>query len=427
MAIQIQRRRGSTSSHSTFTGASGELTVDTSKNTVVVHNGAAAGGFPLPTLTGAETLTNKTLTSPDINGGTIDGTVIGGSSAAAGSFTTLSSSGAATMSGTLNVKSTAFGLAGFGAGSGYAATDTTVRLVSYFGSSDAPAPGVSPSGLYIAYTGAASVANRRTDLNTYTYGSGAQGVLGLNNGAVVIDNAGAVTIPGSLSTGALGASGISQTGGATKNAYAPFKYLEGYAGSVTMFQTNVINGGLWFNRYIDAAGNAKVYNTGATGFISFNNSVGIRLGAEPSSAADSAVAQTTLMDIKTDGTIALYGQTTVNVPAVLGYGTGAGGTVTQATSKSTAVTLNKPSGQITMHNEALAAGATVTFTFYNSMMGTADSMLIQANAGTNQTRKYTVEHGLGAGGAYVHVTNVSASALSEAVVLNFAIIKGATS
>ena len=41
------------------------------------------------TLTGSQTLTNKTLTSPDVNGGTIDGTVIGGTTAAAGSFTNI--------------------------------------------------------------------------------------------------------------------------------------------------------------------------------------------------------------------------------------------------------------------------------------------------------------------------------------------------
>ena len=41
------------------------------------------------TLTGTQTLTNKTLTSPDVNGGTIDGTVIGGTTAAAGSFTNI--------------------------------------------------------------------------------------------------------------------------------------------------------------------------------------------------------------------------------------------------------------------------------------------------------------------------------------------------
>lgn len=47
MSTQIQRRRGTTADHSTFTGAGGELTIDTTKNTVVVHDGATAGGFPL--------------------------------------------------------------------------------------------------------------------------------------------------------------------------------------------------------------------------------------------------------------------------------------------------------------------------------------------------------------------------------------------
>jgi hypothetical protein len=47
MATQTQLRRGTTTQHATFTGAVGETTVDTSKNTLVVHNGSTAGGFPL--------------------------------------------------------------------------------------------------------------------------------------------------------------------------------------------------------------------------------------------------------------------------------------------------------------------------------------------------------------------------------------------
>lgn len=43
----VQLRRGTTAEHSTFTGLLGELTIDTSKNTGVVHDGATAGGFPL--------------------------------------------------------------------------------------------------------------------------------------------------------------------------------------------------------------------------------------------------------------------------------------------------------------------------------------------------------------------------------------------
>jgi len=47
MAKQVQFRRGTTSQTNGFTGAAGEVTVDTDKNTVVVHNGSTAGGFPL--------------------------------------------------------------------------------------------------------------------------------------------------------------------------------------------------------------------------------------------------------------------------------------------------------------------------------------------------------------------------------------------
>lgn len=47
MATQIKLRRGTTAEHSTFTGALAEITVDTTKKTVVVHDGSTAGGFPL--------------------------------------------------------------------------------------------------------------------------------------------------------------------------------------------------------------------------------------------------------------------------------------------------------------------------------------------------------------------------------------------
>jgi hypothetical protein len=49
MANALQLRRGTTTQHSTFTGLAGEVTVDTTKDTVVVHDGATAGGIPLAT------------------------------------------------------------------------------------------------------------------------------------------------------------------------------------------------------------------------------------------------------------------------------------------------------------------------------------------------------------------------------------------
>mgnify|MGYP006273700517 CR=1 FL=1 len=46
-AFALQLRRGTTTQHSTFTGLVAEITVDTTKKTVVVHDGSTAGGIPL--------------------------------------------------------------------------------------------------------------------------------------------------------------------------------------------------------------------------------------------------------------------------------------------------------------------------------------------------------------------------------------------
>ncbi len=95
----------------TLTNKTINLTSNTLAGTVAQFNAALSDG-DFATLAGTETLTNKTLTNPafsgttanmgtvttiDINGGTVDGAVIGGASAAAGSFTTLSASGQLTV------------------------------------------------------------------------------------------------------------------------------------------------------------------------------------------------------------------------------------------------------------------------------------------------------------------------------------------
>ena len=68
MSFAFQRRRGTTSQHASFTGLNAELTVDTDKKTVVVHDGSTAGGVPLakerPTLN-AQTGTTYTLATTD--------------------------------------------------------------------------------------------------------------------------------------------------------------------------------------------------------------------------------------------------------------------------------------------------------------------------------------------------------------------------
>lgn len=107
-----------------------------------------------------------------------------------------------------------------------------------------------------------------------------------------------------------------------------------------------------------------------------------------------------------------------------GYSQG-GGTVTQATNKSTGVTLNRPCGQITTHNEALAAGTAVSFTLTNSQISPTDLLLINhASGGT--LGAYLFGARASSGSATITIRNVTAGSLSEALVLGFAVIKANT-
>jgi len=121
------------------------------------------------------------------------------------------------------------------------------------------------------------------------------------------------------------------------------------------------------------------------------------------------------------------GETLVIGAAGLGYGTGAGGTVTQVTSKSTTVTLNKPTGQITMMPDAVSAGAIVQFNVTNSLVSVGDVVVIMLGSGTFTNYAYNLWANIQVGGGFtVSLRNIDTVSRSEAVVINFAIIKGAT-
>ena len=117
--------------------------------------------------------------------------------------------------------------------------------------------------------------------------------------------------------------------------------------------------------------------------------------------------------------------TTCYATQEIGYATAAQGTVTHATSQSTGVTLNKSSGQITMNNAALANGAVVTFTLTNNLLSAKDVIIVNVSGGATTAGTYTaLVASIGAGSAVLGLYNISAGSLSEAVVLNFAIIHG---
>lgn len=110
----------------------------------------------------------------------------------------------------------------------------------------------------------------------------------------------------------------------------------------------------------------------------------------------------------------------------IGYRIGAGGTVTQATSKSTGVTLNAMCGSITMNGAALAASTTVGFTFTNSSISSADFVNVWIKSGGTNNSYLTQVSSVGSGSCRVEVRNASGGSLSEALVLGFMIFKGTT-
>ena len=113
---------------------------------------------------------------------------------------------------------------------------------------------------------------------------------------------------------------------------------------------------------------------------------------------------------------------------VLGYGVGAGGTVTQTTSKSTSVALNKPSGSITLHNSTIAAGASVMFDMSNTYAKTGCMVMTNIDLyGTPNYWSYRIEPvAVGGGQITFRLTNLHSGALTAAEKINFVILQGAT-
>jgi hypothetical protein len=111
----------------------------------------------------------------------------------------------------------------------------------------------------------------------------------------------------------------------------------------------------------------------------------------------------------------------------LGFYTGAGGTVTQTTSKATPFTLNNMCGQITTAADSLSHTTTVSATWTNSKIAPTDVVIINHNSG-GTVGGYVFNVACNSGSATLYIRNVATSGtLSEALVLNFVVIKGVTS
>jgi len=113
-----------------------------------------------------------------------------------------------------------------------------------------------------------------------------------------------------------------------------------------------------------------------------------------------------------------------NLP--FGYGTGAGSTVTQATDRTTGVTINTLSGQITTNNASLAAEASANFTVTNSKVALNDVVIVSIQSGTNGGNTAVSVVTVANGSFVIKVSNNNAAAGTAetgAIIINFAVIK----
>lgn len=121
--------------------------------------------------------------------------------------------------------------------------------------------------------------------------------------------------------------------------------------------------------------------------------------------------------------------TTCFVTEQIGYAAAAQGTVTQLTDKSTAVTLNKSAGRITMNNAALAGGAVALFTLNNSLISANDTIIVcvsSTTTGSTAGAYTTYVSNMTTGSCVIALRNLSATSYSEAVIINYSVIHGAS-
>lgn len=113
--------------------------------------------------------------------------------------------------------------------------------------------------------------------------------------------------------------------------------------------------------------------------------------------------------------------------SAIGYASGTGGTVTQATNKSTAVTLNARCGQITTNNASLSAAAEVSFTLNNTYIAATDVVSVCIASGATAGAYNVQVDAVATNSCRISLSNLSTGPLGEALVLNFVVIKSVAS
>lgn len=196
---------------------------------------------------------------------------------------------------------------------------------------------------------------------------------------------------------------------------------------------------------VDASGNVGIGTTtalgiygklrvGGTGYQAINvgsdDGSGVNMIVAANAATEGRVGTVTNhpFDFFTNSTakarLDTSGNLLITSTGGLGYGTGSGGAVTQITSRTTSVTLNKTNGAVTLFTAAGVTGSWTTFQVLNSTVAATDTVVVSVKTGATNTYIASVPS-VSAGNFSITFISLAGTA-SDAPVINFAVIKAVT-
>ena len=390
MATILQLRRGTTVQHSTFTGAVGEVTVDTTKDTVVVHDGTTAGGKPLATEAYVTSAIQTKDNSDEITEGSTN--LYFTNTRARAAFT--ASTGISITDGAISTSITQYNDASArgaisvtdSGGDGSLAYNNTTGVITYTGpsASDVRAHFSASTGISITSGAISSTITQYTDSLaraslSFTAGSGAYN-----------STTGAITIPTNTSHLTNGANFITLT---SLSAGTGISY-NNTTGAISSTIT----------QYTDASarGAISVTDSGGDGSLAYNNTTGVITYTGPSATDVRAHFSAGTGVTITDGAVAI-GQAvgtgsnvTFNDLTVSGNLTVSGTTTTVNTE-----TINLADNIITLNSNE--AGTPSQNAGIEVERGTSTNVALQWNE-TSDVWEYTVD-----GTNYIPVVGTTAT------------------
>ena len=153
-----------------------------------------------------------------------------------------------------------------------------------------------------------------------------------------------------------------------------------------------------------------------------NTAAGNRITVLPTSGNVGIGITAPAYKLEVAGTLGVTGAS-----STLGYGVGSGGTVTQATSRTTGVTLDKATGAITLFSTTTTAATFASFTLTNARIAAADVVIVNFASATSADSYGVCVTAVAAGSCRIQIHNIVAVGTAEAPVVNFTIIKGSAS